>query len=140
MGVLEQLQQRFDASQEEELSLSQYLDLCKSDPSVYATASERLLISIGDPEFIDTSKDARLSRVFSNKIIKRYSATAARVNIGRVKRFFTFAYEEQLMAKPVFYGRSDHKPCFWRRYDGYRGRLGEKWLIRRASRKQYEQR
>lgn len=74
MGVLEQLQQRFDAAQEEELSLSHYLDLCRSDPSVYATASERLLIAIGEPEFIDTSKDPRLSRVFSNKIIKRYPA------------------------------------------------------------------
>ncbi len=73
-SVFEQYQQRFDAAQEEELSLSEYLDLCKSDPSVYATASERLLLAIGEPQFVDTSKDPRLSRVFSNKVIKRYPA------------------------------------------------------------------
>ncbi|MCZ6658224.1 MAG: PrkA family serine protein kinase [Gammaproteobacteria bacterium] len=72
MGVFEHFQDRFDATQQEELSLQEYLELCKSDPSAYATAAERLLLAIGEPEFIDTSKDSRLSRIFSNKIIKRY--------------------------------------------------------------------
>ncbi len=31
-------------------------------------------MAIGEPEFVDTSKDPRLSRIFSNKIIKRYPA------------------------------------------------------------------
>ena len=31
-------------------------------------------MAIGEPEVIDTSRDHRLSRIFSNKIIKRYSA------------------------------------------------------------------
>ena len=74
MGVFEHFQDRFDATQQEELSLQDYLKLCKSDASAYATAAERLLIAIGEPEFIDTSKDSRLSRIFSNKIIKRYPA------------------------------------------------------------------
>ncbi len=74
MGVFEHYQERFDAALEEELSLQEYLELCKSDPSVYATAAERLLLAIGEPEFVDTSKDPRLSRIFSNKIIKRYPA------------------------------------------------------------------
>jgi serine protein kinase len=72
MGVFEHYQERFDAALEEELSLQEYLELCKSDPSVYATAAERLLLAIGEPEFVDTAKDSRLSRIFSNKIIKRY--------------------------------------------------------------------
>ena len=72
MGVFEHYQERFDAALEEELSLQDYLELCKSDPSVYATAAERLLLAIGEPEFVDTAKDPRLSRIFSNKIIKRY--------------------------------------------------------------------
>jgi serine protein kinase len=72
MGVFEHYQERFDAALEEELSLQEYLELCKSDPSVYATAAERLLMAIGEPEFVDTSKDPRLSRIFSNKVIKRY--------------------------------------------------------------------
>ena len=74
MGVFEHYQERFDAALEEELSLQDYLELCKSNASVYATAAERLLMAIGEPEFVDTSKDPRLSRIFSNKIIKRYPA------------------------------------------------------------------
>ena len=74
MGVFEHFQERFDASQEEELSLQDYLQLCKDEPATYATASERLLRAIGEPVFVDTSKDSRLSRIFSNKIIKRYPA------------------------------------------------------------------
>jgi len=74
MGVFESYQERYDAAQQEELSLQEYLELCKSDTSAYATAAERLLLAIGEPEFVDTSKDSRLSRIFSNKIIKRYPA------------------------------------------------------------------
>jgi serine protein kinase len=72
MGVFEHYQERFDAALEEELSLQEYLELCRTDPSVYATSAERLLLAIGEPEFVDTSKDPRLSRIFSNKVIKRY--------------------------------------------------------------------
>jgi serine protein kinase len=74
MGVFEHYQERFDAAQQEELSLSEYLDLCRDEPGTYATAAERLLMAIGEPVFVDTSKDPRLSRIFSNKIIKRYPA------------------------------------------------------------------
>ena len=74
MGVFEHYQERFDAALEEELSLQEYLELCKTDPTAYATAAERLLMAIGEPEFVDTAKDPRLSRIFSNKVIKRYPA------------------------------------------------------------------
>ena len=74
MGVFEHYQERFDAALEEQLSLQEYLELCKADPSVYATSAERLLMAIGEPEFVDTAKDPRLSRIFSNKVIKRYPA------------------------------------------------------------------
>ncbi len=74
MGVFEHYQERFDAALEEELSLQEYLDLCRTDSSAYATSAERLLLAIGEPEFVDTSKDPRLSRIFCNKIIKRYPA------------------------------------------------------------------
>jgi len=74
MGVLEHYRTRFEAAQQEEYSLSEYLEICRTDATAYATAAERLLLAIGKPEFIDTSKDPRLSRIFSNKIIKRYPA------------------------------------------------------------------
>ncbi|NWN91054.1 PrkA family serine protein kinase [Marinobacter adhaerens] len=72
MNILQQFQNRYERTQEEEFSLEEYLEICKNDPSAYATAAERLLIAIGEPEFVDTSRDPRLSRIFSNKVIKRY--------------------------------------------------------------------
>ncbi|CAN0558189.1 unnamed protein product, partial [Laminaria digitata] len=74
MGVFESFQSRFEATAQEEFSLREYLELCKADPTAYASAPERLLLAIGEPEFVDTAKDARLSRIFSNKVIKRYPA------------------------------------------------------------------
>ncbi|WP_100638330.1 PrkA family serine protein kinase [Marinobacter salexigens] len=72
MSILQQFKNRYESTQEEEYSLEEYLEICKNDPTAYATAAERLLIAIGEPEFVDTSRDTRLSRIFSNKIIKRY--------------------------------------------------------------------
>lgn len=72
MSIFSHYQTRYELTQQEEYTLEEYLDICKEDPSAYASAAERLLIAIGEPEFIDTSKDPRLSRIFSNKVIKRY--------------------------------------------------------------------
>ncbi|NCF19208.1 MAG: PrkA family serine protein kinase [Haliea sp.] len=74
MTIFNHYQNRYEATLEEEYSLQEYLDLCKEDPSVYASAAERMLLAIGEPELVDTSKDPRLSRIFANKVIKRYSA------------------------------------------------------------------
>ncbi|PIP80418.1 MAG: PrkA family serine protein kinase [Gammaproteobacteria bacterium CG22_combo_CG10-13_8_21_14_all_40_8] len=74
MGIFNQYQQRFDQLLEEELSLQEYLEKAKDDPSFYASASERMLQAFGTPKEIDTSQDPRLSRIFSNKIIQQYPA------------------------------------------------------------------
>ena len=60
--------------EEEEYTLEEYLALCKKDRMAYATAAERMLAAIGEPELVDTRKDPRLSRIFSNKVIKIYPA------------------------------------------------------------------
>ena len=60
--------------EEEEYSLEDYLSLCKTDPMAYATAAERMLHAIGEPEKVDTRTDSRLSRLFANKVIKIYPA------------------------------------------------------------------
>ncbi|ERP96010.1 MULTISPECIES: PrkA family serine protein kinase [Marinobacter] len=72
MTILQHFKDRYAQTQEEEYSLEEYLAICKQDPTAYATAAERMLIAIGEPELIDTSRDSRLSRIFSNKVIKRY--------------------------------------------------------------------
>lgn len=64
---------RFVDNKEEDLSLDEYLELCKTDPSAYANPAERLLMAIGEPEMIDTRHDPVLSRIFSNKVIQHYS-------------------------------------------------------------------
>ncbi|MAA64885.1 MAG: PrkA family serine protein kinase [Alteromonadaceae bacterium] len=72
MSILQHFKNRYDSTQEEECSLEEYLEICKQDSSAYATAAERMLMAIGEPELIDTSRDSRQSRIFSNKVIKRY--------------------------------------------------------------------
>lgn len=64
---------RYVDLKEEELGLDEYLELCKKDPSVYANPAQRLLMAIGEPELTDTRHDPILSRIFSNKVIPRYS-------------------------------------------------------------------
>lgn len=72
MSIFDHFQARYEAAKDEELSIQAFLDLCKDDKSAYANAAERLLLAIGKPELVDTSKDPRLSRLFSNRVISRY--------------------------------------------------------------------
>ena len=65
---------RFDRTREEELTIQEYLELCKQDRTAYASAAERMLMAVGEPEVVDTRHDPRLSRIFSNKIIRVYPA------------------------------------------------------------------
>ncbi|MGS0689119.1 PrkA family serine protein kinase [Shewanella sp. 30m-9] len=74
MSIFEHYQQRYERKLDEEYSLEDFLTICKNDRSAYASAAERLLMAIGEPEFVDTSKDPILSRLFSNRLISRYPA------------------------------------------------------------------
>ncbi|MGH8718790.1 MAG: PrkA family serine protein kinase, partial [Burkholderiales bacterium] len=74
MSIFNDYAFRFGARKEEDLSLQEYLEICKRDPSAYASPTERMLMAIGEPELIDTRLDPRLSRIFSNKVLKIYPA------------------------------------------------------------------
>ena len=74
MTIFEKYHARYEHAQESELSINDYLALCRQDPAAYATAPERMLSAIGAPEMVDTRKDQRLSRLFSNKVIRLYPA------------------------------------------------------------------
>ncbi|MEN8761431.1 MAG: hypothetical protein ABF290_03275, partial [Thiogranum sp.] len=54
MTIFNQYLNRYVESKEEEYSLQEYLDICKNDPTAYATAAERMLMAIGEPELVDT--------------------------------------------------------------------------------------
>ncbi|OBX34219.1 PrkA AAA domain protein [Halomonas elongata] len=74
MSIFDHVQNRYARTQQEEMTLQEYLELCREQPSAYANAAERILEAIGEPEVIDTAKDPRLARIFSNKVIRRYPA------------------------------------------------------------------
>ena len=74
MSIFTRYQGRYEAAKEEEMSVQDYLELCKRDPSVYASVAERMLMAIGEPETVDTRSDHRLSRIFANKMLRRYPA------------------------------------------------------------------
>jgi serine protein kinase len=62
----------YESSKQSRMALKDYLEGCKSDPSFYAGAAERMLAAIGESELVDTAKDPRLSRIYMNRTIKVY--------------------------------------------------------------------
>ncbi|GAA5786523.1 PrkA family serine protein kinase [Chitiniphilus shinanonensis] len=74
MDIFNHFSSRYERTREEELSLKEYLELCKRDPAAYASAAERMLMAVGEPEMIDTRLDSRQSRIFQNKVIRVYPA------------------------------------------------------------------
>jgi len=107
MSIFNQYQQRYESQQQEEYSLSEYLDLCKQDTSVYANAAERMLLAIGEAERIDTSKDPRMSRIFSNKVLSRYPAFkdfyGMEDAIEQIVAYFTHAAQGLEETKQILY-------------------------------------
>jgi serine protein kinase len=73
-SLFDEFHSRFARRQMREMSLPDYLAACRDDPALYASAAERLLAAIGEPEIVDTSRDDRLGRVFQNRTIRHYPA------------------------------------------------------------------
>ncbi len=107
MTIFDHYQSRFDEAKEEEFTIQEYLELCKNDPSVYASAAERMLLAIGEPELVDTHKDPRLSRIFSNKVIKIYPAFkdfyGMEETIEKIVSFFRHAAQGLEEKKQILY-------------------------------------
>jgi serine protein kinase len=97
----------FESKREAEMSLQDYLSLCRDDPLTYATAHERLLAAIGEPRMVDTSKDARLGRVFMNRTVRFYPAFAEfygmEETIERIVAFFRHAAQGLEERKQILY-------------------------------------
>ena len=62
----------YDQHREEVMDLLEYLELGRTDSTMYASPHDRLLRAIGEPVLLDTSTDERLSRIFSNRVIRTY--------------------------------------------------------------------
>ncbi len=107
MDIYSSFASRFDKTKEEEFSLEEYLNLCKNDPTIYASSAERMLTAIGEPQKIDTREDTRLSRIFANKVIKIYPAFkefyGAEEAIEQIVSYFRHAAQGLEEKKQILY-------------------------------------
>ena len=71
---LEKMKNRYHREDGREYTIEQYLEICKQDKCAYSSPAERMLLAIGEPVVVNTSNDPRESRIFANKIIRRYPA------------------------------------------------------------------
>jgi len=99
--------QNYQSRHRVEMSLEAYLRDARGDPMMYASAPERLLAAIGEPEIIDTSKDSRLGRIFMNRTIRTYRSFAEfhgmEETIERIVSFFRHASQGLEERKQVLY-------------------------------------
>jgi serine protein kinase len=107
MEILKKYRSRYEDRQPEELSMQEYLELCKSDSSAFASAPERMLMAIGEPKIVNTSRDPRLSRIFSNRKIKVYETFndfyGMEQTIENVVAYFRHAAQGLEEAKQILY-------------------------------------
>ena len=71
-GLFGLFAKQYDTQKEAEMSLEDYLKACAREPMAYASASERMLAAIGEPQMLDTSVDPRLGRIFMNRTMRVY--------------------------------------------------------------------
>jgi serine protein kinase len=97
----------YDSEKETEMSLEDYLKCCAREPLAYASAAERLLAAIGEPEIVDTSHHQRLGRIFMNRTIRVYPAFAdfygMEETIERIVGYFRHAAQGLEERKQVLY-------------------------------------
>ncbi|MSO76003.1 MAG: PrkA family serine protein kinase [Alphaproteobacteria bacterium] len=97
----------FESRKQTELSLREYLRLCRDEPKTFATAAERMVSAIGEPEIVDTAQDPQLGRVFMNRSIKRYPTFAdfygMEETIERIVGFFKHAAQGLEERKQILY-------------------------------------
>ncbi len=111
MGMIDQLfsrsQQSYESQRQQEMPLLEYLELCRRDPIAYASAAERLVAAIGEPQVVDTAKDARLGRIFMNRTIKIYPAFAEffgmEDTIERIVNFFRYSAQGLEEKRQILY-------------------------------------
>ena len=104
---LSRTKKAYDGRRESDMSLLEYLELCREDPTAHATAAERMVAAIGEPEQIDTARDPRLGRIFMNRTIKIYPAFqefyGMEETIERIVNFFNYAAQGLEERKQILY-------------------------------------
>jgi serine protein kinase len=105
--VVSLLARSYEERRAMEMRLEEYLELCRRDPKAYASAAERILDAIGEPEFVDTSRDPRLGRIFMNRTIRVYPCFSEffgmEETIERIVSFFRHAAQGLEERKQILY-------------------------------------
>ena len=99
--------QAYDRHKQVVMSIRDYLEGCRKDPTMYATASERMLASIGEPQLVNTADDQRFGRIFMNRTIKVYPAFhdffGLEETIERIVGYFRHAAQGLEERKQILY-------------------------------------
>src|SRR6186713_1199786 len=99
--------QAYESHKQHRMSLREYLDGCRADPVMYASTAERMITAIGEPELVDSAKDARLGRIFMNRTLKVYPAFkdfyGLEETIERIVGFFRHAAQGLEEKKQILY-------------------------------------
>lgn len=107
MDIFDVFSEVYAREKQEEMTLQDYLLACRDNPIMYASAAERMVAAIGEPELIDTSKDPRLGRIFMNRTIKRYPAFSQfygmEDTIERIVGYFRYAAQGLEEKKQIIY-------------------------------------
>ena len=97
----------YESQREIEMSLEDYIRGCSDDPMMFASATERLLKAIGEPNVVDTSMDQRMGRIFMNRTLKVYPAFedffGMEETIERIVGFFRHAAQGLEERKQILY-------------------------------------
>ena len=97
----------YDRSKQSQLSLREYLEACKTDPMLFASAAERMIEAIGEPQLIDSARDPRLGRIFMNRTLKVYPAFkdfyGLEETIERIVGYFRHAAQGLEERKQILY-------------------------------------
>ena len=105
--VFSEYTETYQTRKESEMSLMEYLELCGTDPMAFASAAERMVAAIGEPEVVDTSRDSRLGRIFMNRTIKVYPAFhdfyGMEDTVERLVGYFRYAAQGLEERKQILY-------------------------------------
>ena len=106
MGLLDNIKKTYESTNKD-LSIAEYLKLCKKDSKTYASPAERMLDAIGEPALVDTKLDERLSRIYSNRVIKQYPSFSEfygmEDTIEQIVSFFKHAAQGLEEKKQILY-------------------------------------
>ena len=107
MDVFDLYAEAYSRERQEEMSLQDYLLGCRDMPLMYASAAERMVQAIGTPNYVDTSQDPVLGRIFQNRTIKIYPAFkdffGMEETIERIAGYFNYAAQGLEEKKQILY-------------------------------------